>query len=138
MKNLFFALLLLACCSASAQDFPRSTKFELAGAAAAIAADGYTSHRLAGMHFLEYNPIARPFVKSTGGTVAYFSASFAALAAGNYLLRNHQRTRHILNFSVIGWETGLAAHNFSYGHAADRCATIWITQGRIVAPCVHR
>lgn len=138
MKKLFFALLLLACCSAHAQDFPRSIKFELAGAAAAIAADGYTTFFMSHRFTKEYNPIARPFITSKPGTVAYFGGSFAALVAGNYLLRHHTRARHVLNFSVIGWETSLAVHNFRYAHAAnaaDRCTAIWIAQGRIVAPC---
>lgn len=88
--------------------FTRSSSIEMTLLGAAISVDAFSSYKSP-----ELNPIARPFISSKTGTAAYFGASFAGLVYANHLLRNHPRWRHVMNWSVIGSESFLAAHNLN-------------------------
>lgn len=97
-----------------APTFSTSSKIEMLLAGAAIAGDAYTTRRFNDLGYRDRNFLARPFVSSNAGTVAYFGASFSGVVLSNRMLRNHPRLRHVLNWTVIGGETFAAAHNASF------------------------
>jgi len=98
----------------SAATFSTSSKIEMSLAGAAIAGDAYTTRRFNDLGYRDRNFLARPFVSSNAGTVAYFGASFSGVVIGNRILRNHPRLRHVLNWTVIGGETFATAHNAGF------------------------
>lgn len=104
----------------SAATFSTSNKIEISLAGAAIAGDAYTTRRFNDMGYRDRNLLARPFVKSNAGTVAYFSASFSGVVLSNRMLRNHPRLRHVLNWTVIGGETFATAHNAGFLSQVER------------------
>ena len=111
-------------------------------AATAISADAVTTRNISGFRFPgftpEANPIARPFISSNAGTVAYFSAAAGGVVWGNHLLRNHPRWRHAFNWTVIASETSLAVWNHEISVKESRirsCSALWVQQGIIVPPC---
>lgn len=112
--------LAVAFVSASAQGqttqpiFSTSSKIEMSLAGVAIAGDAYTSRRFTDLGYQDRNFVARPFVSSNAGTVAYFGASFSGVVLGNRMLRNHPRLRHVLNWSVIGGEAFATAYNAGF------------------------
>jgi hypothetical protein len=80
----------------------------------ALAADSYSTQRgLAYPQIREVNPIARPFVSSHAGQVAYSGAGFALFAGGMYLVHRtgHHRVERIAPWIAAGWEGVLAAWN---------------------------
>jgi len=129
---LLIILCMLASCASHAQNFKKSTIIELTAIASTITADGFTTTW--DKHY-EYNPIARPFVSSTGGRTAYFGASFGAVLLTNRLLREHPKIRHVFNWAVVGSETFLSINNKLHSNAVDHCKNVWLTQGRVVSPC---
>lgn len=81
---------------------------------AALAADSYSTQRgLAYPQVHEANPLARPFVSSTGGQIAYSSAGFALFAGGMYMVHRtgHHRIERIAPWVAAGWEAALAGWN---------------------------
>jgi hypothetical protein len=106
---------------------------ELTLAGGTIGTDGFTSRKLNENHFMDGNPIVRPFVKSNIGTIGYFSGSFVTLIEANHLLRNHTKVRHVLNWSVIGTETYFTINNFRF--LKSNCANVWIRSGIVIPPC---
>jgi hypothetical protein len=88
------------------------TKIELGLVAASLAADGYTTIWNGGNTSHEINPLLGN--GSTPGRVTgYFVGTAAAIGGANYALRRHSIVRHILNWAVIGAETGWTAYNVS-------------------------
>lgn len=80
----------------------------------ALAADSYSTQRgLAYPQVHEVNPLARPFVSSPGGQVAYSSAGFALFAGGMYLVHRtgHHRIERVAPWIAAGWEAVLAGWN---------------------------
>lgn len=80
----------------------------------ALAADSYSTQRglaYPGVH--EANPLARPFVASRGGQIAYSGAGFALFAGGMYLVHRtgHHRIERIAPWVAAGWEAALAGWN---------------------------
>jgi len=115
-----------------------SNKIELSFAAAAISGDAYTTLH----NHNDFNPIVNKFAMHPAGNAAYFGGSFALLAFGNHVLRNHPRYRHALNWSVIATETFMTFHNISYQRrynselrAANQCQALWRQQGILTGPC---
>src|SRR5262249_23734333 len=81
---------------------------------AALAADSYSPPRgLAYPQIRELNPIARPFVSSRAGQVAYSGAGFALFAGGMYAVHRtgHHRLERIAPWIAAGWEGVLAGWN---------------------------
>lgn len=116
MKTLLIAMLISTTLFAQERPksnplFTRTFSLEMSIAGASIAADGWTTRTISARGFGERNPIARPFVRSNAGSSAYFAGSFGALIGANYLLRNHAKMRHVLNFTVTGVETSWAVYN---------------------------
>lgn len=67
---------------------------------AASAGDAYTTHKgLEGRHF-ERNPIARPFMQSTAGQVAFFSAETGIKISLVAVLR-HKHHNHLADGLAI-------------------------------------
>jgi hypothetical protein len=80
----------------------------------ALAADSYSTQRglaYPGVH--EANPLARPFVASRGGQVAYSSAGFALFAGGMYVVHRtgHHKVERFAPWIAAGWEAVLAGWN---------------------------
>lgn len=80
----------------------------------ALAADSYSTQRglaYPGVH--EANPLARPFVASRGGQIAYSGTGFALFAGGMYLAHRtgHHRIERIAPWIAAGWEAALAGWN---------------------------
>jgi hypothetical protein len=92
---------------------------------AALAADSYSTQRgLAYPQIRELNPIARPFVSSHAGQVAYSGAAFGLFAGGMYLVHRsgHHRVERIAPWIAAGWEAALAGwnmHEVSLARAAQ-------------------
>jgi hypothetical protein len=81
---------------------------------AALAADSYSTQRgLAYPQIRELNPVARPFVSSRTGQVAYSGAGFAFFAGGMYVAHrtSHHRMERIAPWIAAGWEGVLAVWN---------------------------
>ena len=91
----------------------------------ALAADSYSTQRaLAYPQVHEANPLARPFVTSRGGQIAYSGAGFALFAGGMYLVHRtgHHRVECIAPWIAAGWEAALAGwnmHQVSLARAAQ-------------------
>jgi len=100
--------------------FSTSSKIELSLAGLAIAGDAYTTRRFNDLGYRDRNFLARPFVSSNAGTVAYFGASFSSLVLSNRMLRNHPRFRHVMNWTVISGETLATAYNAGFLAKAER------------------
>jgi hypothetical protein len=80
----------------------------------ALAADSYSTQRgLAYPQVHEANPLARPFVASRGGQVAYSGAGFALFAGGMYLVHRtgHHKVERMAPWIAAGWEAALAGWN---------------------------
>ena len=101
-------------------NFSTSSKIELSLAGLAIAGDAYTTRRFNDLGYRDRNFLARPFVSSNAGTVAYFGASFSGLVLSNRMLRTHPRFRHVMNWTVIGGETLATAYNAGFLAKAER------------------
>lgn len=132
----FLAALALSISSQAQSTFTRSSTIEMTLAAGAIASDAFTTHRFVEMQYQEANPVARPFLKSTPGYVAYFGGSFGAVVLGNHLLRNHPRWRHVLNWSVIATESTVSVTNMRLSPwPTSNCKSVFRATGIIIAPC---
>lgn len=87
---------------------------------ASSGSDAYFTHRNAMTpRFHEYNPIARPFVGSTRGTVIYFGGG-AALKIGAVCLlrkRGHQRFADALALAGIADNAGAAIFSATHLNA---------------------
>ena len=63
------------------------------------ATDAYLTHRniaqyhRQGLPVVEVNPIARPFVPTTAGQIAFFSGSYAVAIGASYWLHKHNHHR---------------------------------------------
>lgn len=80
-----------------------------------LAGDGWSTQRalaLPGTH--EANPVARPFVSTQRGEVAYSGASFALVVGGLYLVHrtHHHGWERVGPYVLAGWESLLTAWNF--------------------------
>ena len=80
----------------------------------ALAADSYSTQRALaypGVH--EANPLARPFVSSRGGQIAYSGAGFVLFAGGMYLAHRtgHHKIERFAPWIAAGWEAVLAGWN---------------------------
>jgi hypothetical protein len=98
--------------------FDKKNVLALSAVGVSLAGDGWSTQRalaLPGTH--EVNPIARPFVSSRGGEVAYSGASFALVAGGLYLAHrtHHHKWERIAPFALAGWEGLLTAWNLHVG-----------------------
>ena len=139
MKKLLVVLLFVTSMFAQLPENPKpkfltkSSTIEMALVAASIAADGWsTRDGVENKFFKEANPIARPFVHSNGKASLYFGSSLAAVVGANYLLRNHTRVRHIMNWSIIGVESYLAIDNAT---TSNSCGVLWVKQGIVGKGC---
>ncbi len=66
--------------------FDRKNTVAMACVAASLAGDGWSTQRALAMPgAYEVNPLARPFVGSRAGEIAYSGASFALVTGGMYL-----------------------------------------------------
>ena len=88
--------------------------------AASLAGDGWSTQRalaLPGAH--EVNPVARPFVSSRAGEIAYSGASFALVTGGMYLAHktNHHKWERIGPFALEGFLTAWNLHQISRAQA---------------------
>jgi hypothetical protein len=95
--------------------FDARNSLGLASLGASLTADALSTQKgLAYPGFREMNPIARPFVQSRAGAVAYNAGSFGLLAGTMYLAHKtqHHRLEHILPFAVAGWEGLLSFRNY--------------------------
>lgn len=80
----------------------------------ALAADSYSTQRgLAYPQVHEANPLARPFVASRGGQIAYSGAGFALFSGGMYLAHRtgHHKIERFAPWIAAGWEAALAGWN---------------------------
>lgn len=79
-------------------------------------ADAFYTNRdfQSGRYGYEGNPIARPFVGSTKGRIAYFSASAGLHIGGAWLLRRHHRPK----MADILLTEGIADHAVGAAHNA--------------------
>ena len=87
----------------------------LGAAAISLTADAISTQQgLAYPGFYEVNPVARPFVKTSGGAAVYSAGSLALLAGGMYLAHraHHHKLERILPFALAGWEGLLSARNY--------------------------
>jgi hypothetical protein len=80
-----------------------------------LAGDGWSTQRalaLPGTH--EVNPVARPFVSTRGGEIAYSGASLALVVGGLYLAHrtHHHGWERVGPYALAGWESLLTAWNF--------------------------
>jgi uncharacterized membrane protein YgdD (TMEM256/DUF423 family) len=81
---------------------------------AALAGDSYSTQAgLAYPQLRELNPLARPFVSSRAGQIAYSGASFALFGGGLYLAHRtgHHKLERVAPWIVAGWEGFLAGWN---------------------------
>jgi hypothetical protein len=81
----------------------------------ALAGDSYSTQRgLAYPQLRELNPVARPFVSSRAGEIAYSGASFALFGGGMYLAHRtgHHRIERVAPWIAAGWEGFLAGWNW--------------------------
>jgi len=60
---------------------------------AASGSDAYFTHKQLASRGVEFDPIARPFVRTTTGQVAYFGSTAAISIAVPYELRKHRHER---------------------------------------------
>ena len=87
----------------------------LCAAAVSLSADALSTQQgLSYPGFYEVNPVARPFVKTSGGAAVYSAGSLALLAGGMYLAHrgHHHKLERILPFALAGWEGLLSARNY--------------------------
>jgi hypothetical protein len=86
----------------------------MAAFGAALAGDSYSTQAgLAYPQLRELNPLARPFVSSRAGQIAYSGASFALFGGGLYLAHRtgHHKVERIAPWIVAGWEGFLTGWN---------------------------
>lgn len=99
-----------------ARFFDKENNFLIGTSAITIAMDGLSTQRfLSNPNCREMNPIARPFVQSRVGSIAYFGASFAGEVA---LMRfahkhNHHLLERIIPMLVTGSESYVLYNNYS-------------------------
>jgi hypothetical protein len=94
----------------------KETKLELAMSAAAISFDAYTTFRNVRPHedpSLELNPLARPFIRTPGGTAAYFGAAYAGEIGTMYLFRRHRWIKRGIALGVTAGEIGWGIFNIT-------------------------
>jgi hypothetical protein len=87
----------------------------IAAFGASLAADSYSTQRgLAYPSLRELNPVARPFVSSRPGEIAYSGASFALFGGGMYLAHRtgHHKLERVAPWVIAGWEGLLAGWNW--------------------------
>jgi hypothetical protein len=91
----------------------RTNSLLMGASAASLAADGWSSRSMLARGIQEANPIARPFVGSTGGNLLYFGGSQAGVVSGMYWLHRlgHHKLEKVLPIAVSGLETWCAIHN---------------------------
>lgn len=94
--------------------FDLRNSLAISSVAASLAGDGWSTQRalaLPGAH--EVNPVARSFVSSRAGEIAYSGAGFALVTGGMYLAHktNHHKWERIGPFALAGWEGFLTAWN---------------------------
>lgn len=92
----------------------KETKIELAVSAAAISFDAYTTFRNVRPHedpALELNPLARPFIRTPGGTAAYFGAAYAGEIGAMYMFRRHRWIKRGIALGVTAGEIGWGIFN---------------------------
>jgi hypothetical protein len=91
----------------------RTNSLLLGASAASLAMDGWSSRSMLARGVLEMNPLARPFVGSTGGNLLYFGGSQAGVVGGMYWLHRlgHHKLEKVLPIAVAGMETWCAIHN---------------------------
>lgn len=95
--------------------FDARNSLGFASMAASLTADALSTQKgLSYPGFREMNPIARPFVQSRAGAVAYNAGSFGLLAGTMYLAHKtqHHKLERILPFAVAGWEGLLSFRNY--------------------------
>jgi hypothetical protein len=98
--------------------FDVKNAFALAAVGVSLAGDGWSTQRaLALPGTRELNPVARPFVSSRAGEIAYSGTSFALFAGGMYVAHrtHHHRWERIAPFALAGWEGLLTAWNLHLG-----------------------
>jgi hypothetical protein len=94
--------------------FDRKNALAIACVAASLAGDGWSTQRALAMPgAYEVNPVARPFVGSRAGKVAYSGASFALVTGGIYLAHktNYHKLERIGPLGLAGWEGFLTYWN---------------------------
>jgi hypothetical protein len=87
----------------------------IASSAAIIAMDGLSTQRfLSSPTNHEVNPIAHPFVRSRGGSAAYFGLSLAAEVAVMHFAHthNHHRLERLLPVLVLASESFVVRNNY--------------------------
>src|SRR5262249_17916311 len=77
----------------------------LGAAALSLSADAFSTQKgLSYPGFYEVNPLARPFVKTSGGAAVYSAGSLGLLAGAMYLAHrtHHHKLERILPFALAG------------------------------------
>jgi hypothetical protein len=103
--------------------FDGKNSLALVSVAASLAGDGWSTQRaLALPGAREVNPMARPFVSSRAGEIAYSGAGFALFTGGMYLAHRtrHHKLERIAPFALAGWESFLTAWNLHQVSRAPR------------------
>lgn len=64
--------------------------------------------------FREMNPVARLFVQSRGGAIAYATGSFGLVTGGMYLAHKtgHHRLERLVPFGLAAWEGFMTVRNY--------------------------
>jgi hypothetical protein len=99
-----------------ARFFDKENNFLIGTSAITIAMDGLSTQRfLSNPNCHEMNPIARPFVQSRVGSIAYFGISFAGeLALMRFAHKhNHHLLERMIPMLVTGAESYVLYNNYS-------------------------
>lgn len=112
------------------------TRLELTTVAASLAADGLSTQKLYEFPhaFNEPNPLIRPVVKSRPGDTLYFTGVFGIDVLSTHWARknHHEKLMHLFNFSLISWESFLAAKNYHHvNNSNEECGLHHPTTGCI-------
>lgn len=94
--------------------FDAKNTFAASAFALGLAGDSWSTQRaLAYPRAREANPLARPFVSSSGGEAVYSASSLGLMLGGMYLAHktNHHKLERVVPWALAGWEGFLTAWN---------------------------
>lgn len=95
--------------------FDLENSLAMSSFAVTLAGDSLSTQKgLSRPGFKEVNPVARLFVQSRAGAIAYATGSFGLITGGMFLAHKtgHHRLERIVPFGLAAWEGFLTVRNY--------------------------